>query len=273
MNTFNHLISSLFDLAVSPFSSFHPLVGLVVLSILTGIMMLIIFRYTSNQEAIRRTKNRIKAHFLEIRLYKDDLGAMMEAQKNILRHNLTYMKHSLKPMLFLMLPVVLIMIQMNLWFDRCPLKAGESAIVKIEFQNQDSFNENVGLKAPEGITVETPPLRIQEEKAIYWRIKALSKGRYDLEFLLKPDILTKNLVVDDRLSRLSIKRVSSNLFHQFLYPAEKSFSKNSGIDHIEIRYPSVSYHIFGWQIHWLVIFFVVSILTGFLLKRFFRIEI
>jgi len=54
MDLFNHLISSLFDLASSPFSAFHPLVGLVVLSIVTGIMMLIIFRYTSNQEAIRR---------------------------------------------------------------------------------------------------------------------------------------------------------------------------------------------------------------------------
>jgi len=197
----------------------------------------------------------------------------MEAQKNILRHNLTYMKYSLKPMLFLIVPVVLLMIQLSLWFDRYPLDTGESAVVKLKFKGQALFNENVVLRVPEGITIETPPLRIQEEKAIYWRIKALSKGTYNLEFLLNPDTLTKTLVVDDRLARLSIKRVSSNLFQQLLYPAEKSFSRNSGSDYIEIKYPSISYHFLGWQIHWLVIFFVVSILTGFLLKKFFKVEI
>jgi len=273
MDTFNHLISSFFDLAFSPFSIFEPLIGLMVVSIVTGIIMLIIFRYTSNQSAIRRIKNRIKAHFLEIRLYKDDLGAMMEAQKHILRYNLTYMKHSLKPMLFLMIPVVLIMIQMSLWFDRYPLEPGKEIIVKLAFENQAQFNEDALLKTPEGISVETPPLRIKEEKAIYWRIKALNPGKYYLEFILNSDILNKIIVVDDRLARLSVKKVSPNLLQQVLYPAEKSFPKNLGIDYIEINYPSISYNLFGFQIHWLVIFFVVSILTGFLLKKVFRVEI
>lgn len=273
MDLFNTIICSFFDLVCLPFADLHPLWGLTTLSVLTGIIMLLVFRVTSDQAAIRNVKKRIKAHFLEIRLFKDDLGLMLEAQKNVLKHNLTYMRHSLKPMLFLLVPVVLIMIHLSLWFDSSPLKKGETAIVKLKFREEAPFNADVSLRVPEGVLLETPPVRIQAEREICWRIKALEKGTYQLEVMLNPGKVTKALVVSDQLARLSAKRVSKNIFQRALYPGEKSLPKNTGIEFIEIKYPSISYHVFGWNIHWLVIFFVVSIAAGFLLKRLFNVEI
>jgi len=235
--------------------------------------MLLTFRLTSNQQGIQEIKNRIKAHFFEIRLFKDDLGLMLEAQKNILTANLLYMKYSLRPMLFLIVPVVLIMVQLSLRFDRHPLRVGESAIVKLSFKDNAPFNGNAALKVPEGIIIETPPLRIRKEREINWRIKALKKGTYNLKFELNPGAFTKRLVVNDNLARLSTRRVSANLFQQILYPAEKSLPIESGIEFIGITYPPISYNILGREIHWLVIFFIVSIATGFMLKKFFKVEI
>ena len=114
---------------------------------------------------------------------------------------------------------------------------------------------------------------MREEKEIDWRIKAERQGTFDLEFELNPGIVTKRLVVDDKVTRLSVKRVSASLLQQLLYPAEKSIPEDVGIDYIEITYPAIAYSVFGWGIHWLVIFFVVSIAAGFMLKGFFRVEI
>ena len=85
MDTFNCIITNLFELLCSPFAELDPWWGLSALSVLTGVVMLVIFRFTSNQGGIRSAKNRIKAFFLEVRLYNDDLGLIFSAQKNILR--------------------------------------------------------------------------------------------------------------------------------------------------------------------------------------------
>jgi uncharacterized membrane protein (DUF106 family) len=273
MDVFNHLICVFFDVVCAPLKHLHPLWGLLALSVVTGVVMLLIFRLTSNQKGIQKVKSRIKAHFFEIRLFNDDLGLMLEAQKNILKANLTYMKYSLKPMLFLIIPVVLIMIQLSVRFDRHALNVGESAIVKLAFKDSASFDENVILKVPEGVEIETPPLRMREEKEVDWRIKADRQGTFELEFGLSSGVTTKQLVVDNKVARLSAKRVSKSLLQQLLYPAEKSIPDYVGIDYIEITYPAITYTVFGWSIHWLVIFFAVSIVAGFMLKGFFRVEI
>lgn len=273
MDLFNHLMSTLFDLLCVPFKHLHPWAGLLAFSLFTGLFMLLIFRFTSNQAGIRKAKNRIKAHFFEIRLFKDDLGLMLEAQKNILKANLTYLKYSLNPMLFLIVPVVLIMIQLSVRFDRHPLQAGESAMVKLKFNEAASFDESALLAVPEGVELETPALRIREENEIDWRIKAQKKGAFDLEFTLNAGAVTKRLVVDEKFTKLSVKRVSGSILQQLLYPAEKSIPEEMGIAYIEIAYPPLVYTVFGWSIHWLIIFFVVSIATGFMLRGFFKVEI
>ena len=272
MNAFNHLICAFFDLVFYPFASLNPLWGLVVTSVATGVMMLFIFRCVSDQPGIRKIKNRIKARIFELRLFGHDLGLMWESQKDLCRDNLAYLKFSVKPMLLMIVPVGLIMIQSGVWFARHPIEAGTSAIVRIKFDDQAPFNENFRLRVPEGIVIETPALRIPEEKEIDWRIKALKEGTYALEFDSDSAMIGKTIIVDSRLARLSLMRVSSNWLSQLLYPAEKSLPPGSGLDYIEVGYPTVSYHILGWKIHWLVIFFVISIATGLILKAFFRIE-
>jgi uncharacterized membrane protein (DUF106 family) len=273
MDIFNSAITNFFDLLCSPFASLDPWWGLTAISVLTGIVMLVVFRLTSNQEAIRNTKNRIKAYFLEVRLYSDDLGLMFSAQGNILRTTLTYMRYSLKPMLFLIVPVVLIMIQLSLRYDRYPLRAGESAVVKVTYADRDSFNDDIALQAPEGIAKVTPPVRIREEGQVLWRIKALEEGLYDLSFTQKSKPVTKRITVSDNVQRVSVRRVGPGFRQQLLYPGEKSIPAEAGIKSIEVSYPSINYAFLGWTIHWLVIFFVVSIAAGFALKGIFKVEV
>ena len=65
-----NIVNYIFHLIFMPFQGLNSAVGLFVVSVLTGIVMLIIFRYTSNQKGIEQVKNRIKAYFLEMKLYR-----------------------------------------------------------------------------------------------------------------------------------------------------------------------------------------------------------
>jgi hypothetical protein len=137
MRWVNAALGGLVSAVLYPFRGLPPIVGLAIVALLTSIAILLVFRATSDQRALRRVKNRITAGILEIRLFRDDLRTIFRAQWDILRHSLTYMRLSLVPMLWMIVPIVLLMIQLQFHYGYRPLQPGETAIVKAELAGED----------------------------------------------------------------------------------------------------------------------------------------
>jgi uncharacterized membrane protein (DUF106 family) len=272
MNTINAILVFLFKILFFPFRHLAPFWGLLFVSVLTGVLMLLIFKRISNQEAIRRTKNRIKAHLLEMRLYKDDMRISFRVMMSILLNNLMYLTHALKPMLVLMIPVLIILIHTGTRYNQRPLQVGESVIVTAALQ-QDSNAENVRLIVPENVLIEIPPLYIPSENTIYWRIRAIEEGPGKLRIQSGEQISVKELVVGRTNKIFSSSRVRGQIIAGFLYPAEKVLPSSSSIRNITVRYPQNSIQVGKWHFNWLVLFFVFSMAVGFTLKGVFKVEI
>lgn len=272
----NFALSNLFDTLLSPLEPVGAFWSLTIFSIITGISMLLVFRYTSNQSSIKNVKNKMKAHLLELRLFKDDLRVMFSALKLILKHNFRYMFYALKPMLFMIVPVVFILIQMDGWYGSRPLKPGEAAIVSLKVSDKGSNMLNdISLEVTKGLTVETLPLRIMREREVDWRIKANEPGEHYLIFNVAGEKLRKKVVVfNDKLIRISPRTVNAKIFGDVIInPGEKPITKKSIVEMIEVEYPSRSIAVLGWNLHWLIVFCIVSIVAGFALKNLFGVEI
>jgi hypothetical protein len=199
---------------------------------------------------------------------------MFQAQKNLLKYNFIYMKYSVIPMLVMIVPVVLILIQLNFRFGYSPLKPGESAIVVLNLGKEvRAKNLDIQILAPEGIEVETPPLRIEQTREIDWRIKAKKYGSFDLEFQIAGEKFSKRINVADSLIMVSPKRVASGVSEVILNPGESPLSHNSIVESIEVKYPPMKLMVFHYDIHWLIIFFVLSIVFGFSLKGVFGVQV
>src|SRR4030043_1188364 len=124
MGLINSIPGNVFALLLPPFRSLNPWAGMAFISLLTGLLMLLIYRLTSNQSGICRVKDKIKAHLLELRLFKDNMGVTMKAQGQILQANFRYLGLNLKPLLVMIVPLILILAQLNLWFGSEPLAVG-----------------------------------------------------------------------------------------------------------------------------------------------------
>ena len=105
---FNTIIGKIFEVLFLPFKNMNPWISMFAISLLTGILMLFIYKFTSNQKGIKKIKNKIKAHLLEIRLFKDSLSVSFKAQGNIVLSNFKYIGYASKPLLVMILPVLLI---------------------------------------------------------------------------------------------------------------------------------------------------------------------
>ncbi len=275
MWTFNKFFGKIFDLLFIPFRSMNPWVGMVIVSFLTGLLMLVIFRYTSNQAGIKKVKNKIKAHLLELRLYKDSLGLSMKAQGNILLANLKYITHSFKPLLVMIVPVILILIQMNFWFGYESLKPGEQTLLKVKLEEgYNPLQTDLVLEPAPEIVIETPPLRIEEYSEINWRISSQKSGIHHVDVVVAGKKISKTIATDTKpLSKLSPIKHRKKFVDELFYPVEAPIAKDFPVKSIEVLYPAKRLNFLGFDIHWLIAYFALSIVFGFAFKGIFKVEI
>ncbi|NJL26524.1 MAG: hypothetical protein HC897_00950 [Thermoanaerobaculia bacterium] len=173
MSLLNAFLRTLFDALLAPFRGLHPLWGLAAVSLVIAIGMLLVFKWTSNQKALETVKRRIHASLFEIRLFNDDFRAIFRAQFDILRHNLHYVSLSLVPLLWMIVPLVLVMAQLQFHYGYKGLELGQPVLLKVELKDKgQATRPNVELQAPSGIKVEAGPVWIPAEGELAWRIAA-----------------------------------------------------------------------------------------------------
>ena len=272
---FNSAFGKLFDVLFLPFRGMSPWIGMILISFLTGLLMLFVFKWTSNQAGIQKVKNRIKAHLLELRLFKDSLSQSLRSQGNILRCNLRYISYSAKPMLVMIVPLILILIQLNFWFGYESLIPNESAILKIKLaEDQNLLETQIAVQPSSGLVMETLPLRIEESQEINWRFSATQAGIQQFLVTINGETITKKVSVAQKpLSKISPLKTSTKFLDQVMYPAESPIKSQIPVDSIEVQYPAKSMDLFGWKIHWIIVYFVLSIIFGFVFKGVFKVQI
>jgi len=90
-----------------------PLAIVIVASLVVGFLMVVLFGYTSDQKAIGIAKDQLKAHLLAVRLYRDQIPVVMGSYGKILRGTGRYLKLAFKPLLYVIIPITLLMVQID----------------------------------------------------------------------------------------------------------------------------------------------------------------
>ncbi len=275
MWVFNSIFSKIFEVVFFPFKSMTPWIGMIIISFLTALLMLCVFRFTSHQQGIKQVKDRIKAHLLEIRLFKSSLNVSLRAQGNILRYNLKYIGYSAKPLMVMIVPLILILLQLNLWFGYQSLKPGQVVLLKAEVDEDLSLlDTEFMIESSSGLVLQSPPLRIEETREVNWQLLAKKTGIHELSMTVNGHRTVKKVtVVQKPLSKLSPIKVRRNFIDELFHPGEAPLPRSHPLKFLEIKYPSNYMSLFGWRIHWIIIYFALSILFGFSLKGVFKVEI
>jgi hypothetical protein len=275
VSIFNTVSTFLFGLVYGPLKWLGPFWSLVGLSALGGILLVWIFGKVSNQNAIRQTRDRLSAELIALRLFKDDLRVFFGIQYQVLVWTFKYLRHSLVPMLILMVPTVILLIQLNLHYGFRPLRVGEQTLVKVKLREPTALarGANLSLQAPDNLKIETPGVRVEEMKEVCWRIRGVSPGRFDLTVGDGKVSVTKQVAVGGRLEGVSSLRTGAHWLTSLLYPGEAPIARQSAIESIEIRYPELPISILGKSVNWLILFLALSLVFGYALKGVLGVHI
>jgi hypothetical protein len=275
MSALNAALRLAFDLLLAPFASLPPIVSLVLVCLLVSVLMLVVFKKTSNQAALAVVKRKIHAGLFEIRLFNDDLRAILRAQNEILRHNLTYLRLSLWPMLFLLPPLVLVIAQLQFHYGYEGLRPGQRALLEVDLAPEaaDGARPRVALDVPAGLRAETEAVWVKAESQLAWRLVAERDGDYELGLQIDgAPRVTKTVRVTPRTVRLSPERASSGFLSQLLYPAEPPLPPGP-VRAVRLSYPEREVEVLGYGMHWMIPFFALSIAFAFALRGVFKVTI
>lgn len=279
MWTISSVVNTIFSAIFAPFRALHPAIGLIVFSVITGVVMLLIFGKTSNQSAIRTAKSRLKAHIAEIWLFRDDLLQMLLATARVLVHTGRYFANSLRPLLFIFIPVMLILVMLGARYEHRPFRAGERAIVAVRVSDPAwATGDRVTLTGTDGVAVSSAPLRIPAAGEIDWEIRAQAPGQYSLTLQTPAGTQTKQIFVatdgPTPLTPIAAGRGATFSSRFLEAPVEPPLDARSGLSSIDVLgWPKRELHMLGLKVNWLVGFFVISLVAGFAVKDLFGIEV
>jgi hypothetical protein len=106
-----------------------PAVLVMLLSLVLGLLMVVVFRYTSDQTGIRIAKDHLQAHLLAVQLFQDQLPVVLSSYGRILISTGSYLQLAFKPLLFVILPLTFLMVQLDRYLGSTPLPAGQAFLI------------------------------------------------------------------------------------------------------------------------------------------------
>src|SRR5262245_1786692 len=244
----------------------------VVLSAVVGLLMVVVFRYTSDQKAIRIAKDQLKAHLLAVRLFQDQLPVVLSSYGRILRGTGRYLRLAFRPLLFVIAPLTILIIQLDHYLGWTGLPTGKPFLIKAHVNNDKILN-TAELRLPEGLSTTAPPVHIPDDNEIVWRAAAISPGKYEIDIESSNKTFSKNVTISTGLERISRARLQGQFWERMLVSTEPALSAESPIRSIEVGYPARSIFFLGLEWNWIWLFFVLSLASGFLFKSILGIEI
>jgi hypothetical protein len=247
--------------ALSLLEDWPAAASLALIGVLTAGGMLWAIRRFSDQAAMGALKRRVRAHLYELRLFADEPALIWRAQRELLRLSLRRLRLMLPPALALALPTLLLLIHLDAFYGHAPLAPGAAAVVTVQMK---AFSSLPRLEAPAGVAVETPPVRVQSERQLSWRLRPLREVSGRLRLVSAEGVVEKEIESGQGRRYVSVRRVSS-VAQRLRHPGEPRLSGGS-IEWIEIRYPPAKVRLGRLELPWLVWFAAVALAAAWLLK-------
>jgi len=246
--------SDFLDPIFRPLLGMHPLLAVGLVSLLVAFIITIIYKYTTNQDLMKRLKTEMKELQAEMKALREKPEEMMKVQKKAMESNMKYMMQSFKSTFYTFIPIILIFGWMNANFAFEPIVPGEQFQVELKFDK--GTVGDVNIEVPEGVEIIGEDVQaIAEDKAIF--ILKGETGRYTegnaLKFLFAEKVFFKDLIISGQE-----------------YAKKEEVIKNSDLNSIKIDYnKKIILPLINWG--WLGSYIIFSIVFSSLLRKWMKV--
>ncbi|MGE0815306.1 MAG: hypothetical protein AB7O28_13415 [Vicinamibacterales bacterium] len=269
MTSLNAALTSAADRILVPLAGLPAVAVVLGAALATALVVLGVMRYTSNQAALASVKRRIHASLLEMRLFNDDVRALVRAQGEVLAQNALYIGHSLVPLVVTAVPLAFAIAQLQAYYGYTGLRPNVETTITIELTSALPAGTLPRLVAPT-LDPAGPPRYFPSLRQVVWRVEPRAPGVHDVAIQMDGAApVTKSLYVSpgDATARRSPFRDTGGLVSQLLYPSEPPLDPAGPIAAIRLDYPERTLAVAGFEMHWLILYVAASFVFVLLLRK------
>jgi hypothetical protein len=232
MSTYHTIANGIFDFLLAPFGHDPAWFDLVLWPVLMGVGALQVYKYVSNQGAIAAVKRQISMHLLEIRLFRDDIAQVLTSTAKIVGKNFLYIGHNLVPLLVMIAPMVLVMVQLVSHYAYRPSEPGAVEVLHLTLDPAAASEaRGATLALPEGVSLDAPRVRTADGQ-VFWRLRAEQSGDHVLAVTVGGETYEKGWAVGGGYRKIPVKRLRS--LESLLYPGEDPIPGSSPVVSLEL---------------------------------------
>lgn len=238
----------------------------------TGVLLLWVFKHTSDQNRVKAARSTISANLFALRLFKDSTPVTLRAQGRVFGGAFRLALLALIPMAVMTLPVLLVLGQLSLWYQHRPLHEGEEAVVTVAL-NKSAAASNVTLEPAEGVEVLSGPVRVRSKDEVCWNVRATKPGQRSLAIHVGYKAYTKDLAIGTGTMRVSPRRPAWDWADVLMNPAEPPLQPTDAVRAVDIQYP---HRADGWASSadsWVIYWFVVSMIAALCFRRALNVNL
>ncbi len=242
-------------------------------AVVSGVVMLIVFKYTSNQRAIAQARRHIKANLLALKLFKQNATVVLGSLGRVLLGVSRLLLLAVVPLAVMLVPTCLLLSQLDLRYQVRPLRVGQEAVLTLTLNGPSgSAFPDVRLQPNDAIEDTIGPVRIFSKREVCWNIRALKNGQHRVVLLIDGQPVEKEVAVGDGYMAVSTRRPGWQFLDVLRNPREQPFRPDAPARAIEIEYPARSSWTSGadtWLVHWSL----VALLAMFCFRRVLRVNL
>ncbi len=220
---------------------------IVIISLIVSFIIVIVYKYTTDQVLMKNLKEEITALNKEAKKYMNDQKKAMGIHKQMFSKQMVMMKHSLMSSFITILPIILLVNWMNFHLAYMPIEEGQQFTVTVSF---DDYIGNAELIVPEEITIVDEPVK-EIAKNVDWRLSGTS-GEYLLEWSVDGKTYYKDVIIAKGIAY-----------------AEPEKKINDGVvKKIDINYKPKK---IIWKFNWLLSYIILALVFSSIFRKILRV--
>ena len=264
----SYLLNFLGDLALQPLAPLGVW-GFVLVSALLGVLLVFVWGLVSNQDGIRLVKRRIYSSLLESILFRHDLRLTLRAQARMLGLGLRYLAYAVPPLVILSVPCILVLAQLYRFYGLEAVVANRAVLIELKV-GEELSEKKIELQTLNPAAKIIGPLREKNNSVLWWKLTPTNDQPISLVVNSEgEDLLTHQLKTAGIATSVSGKYVQSGP-ELLMFPTPKLDRR---IQEFSVQYSDARLPFLGLKVHWVLLFFVISLVAGLIGARIFKVSV
>jgi len=248
MGWFDSAADSVLNPVLGPLLDMNPTLAILIISVVISLISVVLQKYLTDQKKLKDLKKKMKDLQQNTKAVKDDPKKMMKLQQEMWALQGPMMKESFKPVIWTMIPFLLLFMWLNAHFAFLPIAPSEEFTVTAYTEDVDPLM----IRATPELAISTLEANVTDGEAS-WKMSG-SEGLYALEIFTGTDMTVAPAATASVI--ITEGRDYEPVVQRFKGPVPQV-----KIGNLPLK-PFGSFSLFGWRPGWIWAYIIFSLATS-----------